>query len=385
LITCSPGLVDSLQKELSQLGFAAESSHLAGVEISASLDDTLLLNLSLRTAYNVLYLLRDFTCHHADDLYQQTVKIPWEEIIPPDEYLTVISRVDNPTINNTMFPNLKVKDAIVDRIKQKTGRRPDAGPDRNHVVINLYWKQSRCWLYLNTSGVKLSDRNYRKIPHKAPMRESLAAAVIMATEYQGRRPLVNPMCGSGTLAIEAALIASGRTPGLLRDNFGLMHLRSFDAYTWKSLRIELRKKSKNIKPAPIIASDIDPQAITAARKNALTAGVEHLIDFHVCDFADTPIPDEEGFIILNPEYGSRMGELQELEKSYRRIGDFFKQKCSGYTGYIFTGNLELAKKIGLRTSRRIPFFNADIECRLLKYDLYSGSRKNRNHSDQQQS
>ena len=163
------------------------------------------LNLWLHTAFAVLYMLDEFECRDAEALYRATVKLPWEDIIPADEYISIVSYVDNPTINNSMFPNLKLKDAIVDRIMKKEHRRPDSGPQRTNIVINLYWKDDRAWLYLNTSGNKLSDRGYRRIPHKAPMQETLAAAVIMATGYTGETPLVAPMCGSGTLAIEAAL------------------------------------------------------------------------------------------------------------------------------------------------------------------------------------
>jgi putative N6-adenine-specific DNA methylase len=282
-----------------------------------------------------------------------------------------------------MYANLKVKDAIVDRISHETGSRPDSGKERDCVVVQLYWNDDRCWLYLNTSGQKISDRNYRKMPHKAPLRESLAAAIIMATEYDGTQSLVCPMCGSGTLAIEAALIASRRVPGLLRSNYGFMHMKYFDEPAWQQMRKSALKQSKGrggkaaVKLAPIIATDIDGKAVEAARKNAMTAGVSHLIDFGVCDFADTTIPPAPGTIVLNPEYGLRLGEVKKLQKTYERIGDFFKQKCAGYTGYIFTGNLDLAKKVGLRTSRRFEFYNANIECRLLKYELYAGTRKKR--------
>jgi 23S rRNA (guanine2445-N2)-methyltransferase len=245
----------------------------------------------------------------------------------------------------------------------------------------LYWKGDQCWLYLNTSGQKISDRAYRKIPHSAPLRESLAAAIILATGYDGSVPLICPMCGSGTLAIEAALIASQRAPGLLRSNFGFMHLKVHDESAWQELRSAALKQSKkrggkaSFKPARIVATDIDPKAVEAARKNALTAGVAHLIDFSVCDFAETAVEPGEGIILLNPEYGERLGEIKKLEQTYKRIGDFFKQKCAGYTGYIFTGNLDLAKHVGLRTRRRIPFYNANIECRLLEYELYAGTHK----------
>jgi len=211
------------------------------------------------------------------------------------------------------------------------------------------------------------------------LREALAAGIIIETGYDGSVPLLLPMCGSGTLAIEAALIAANRPPGLLRGNLGFMHLKDFDTSAWQSLRKEVlasgKKLLKNKTIAPIIATDIDPEAVNAAQKNAKTAGVDHLIKFDVCDFADTDVPDGHGIILLNPEYGRRLGNTDQLAETYERVGDFFKQKCSEYTGYVFTGNLDLAKKIGLRVSRRLSFFNGDIECRLLKYELYTGSRK----------
>lgn len=386
LITCGPGLADYLRPEIEALGHTVESTHPGGIEISGSLQDAMNLNLHLQTAYNVLYLLKQFNCTSPNDLYKEVSSIPWEQIIPPEEYLSVVSRVDTPSIDNTMFASLKVKDAVVDRMVKKTGSRPDSGKERNAIVIHLYWRDDRVWLYLNTSGTKLTDRGYRKLPFKAPMRESLAAGVIMATGYDGSVPLVNPMCGSGTLAIEAALLAAKRPVGLLRSNYGFMHFKDFDADNWKTMRTEAakagKKLAKNNPVAPIIASDISTEAIWAAKKNALTAGVDHLIQFHVCDFNDTPFPEDKGLVVINPEYGERMGELRKLETTYNQIGDFFKQKCAGYTCYLFTGNPQLGKKVGLKTSRKIPFFNGNIECRLLKYDMYEGTRRQPKKDDQ---
>ena len=183
------------------------------------------------------------------------------------------------------------------------------------------------------------------------------------------------MCGSGTLAIEAALIALDRAPGLLRSNYGFMHLKGFDESSWKTLRRKIRAEAKDRLDGRIIATDISQQAVEAAKKNAMTAGVDRFIEFGVCDFSETPVPTNGGVVILNPEYGERLGEIEKLKETYRKIGDFFKKKCQGYKGYVFTGNLDLAKKVGLRTKRRIPFYNGPIECRLLEYDLYEGSRK----------
>jgi putative N6-adenine-specific DNA methylase len=380
LITCSAGLVDYVRQEVEALGYQTGDYHKTGLEIQGDQYDAMQLNLHLRTAYNVLYQLKQFECYSPNELYRNVKDLPWEDIISPDEYLSVVGRINTEHVKNSMYANLKVKDAIVDRIAEATGSRPDSGKDRDKVVVQFYWKGNFCRLYLNTSGQKLSDRGYRKMPHKAPLRESLAAAIIMATGYDGSTPLVCPMCGSGTLAIEAALIGSGRAPGLLRSNYGFMHLKYYDRQKWRQLRSEALKKSKTrggkagFKPARIIATDIDAGAVEASRKNAMTAGVPHLIDFDVCDFAESAIPPEPGIIIMNPEYGLRLGEIEKLSITYKRIGDFFKQKCAGYTGYIFTGNPALSKKVGLRTSRRIEFYNGNIECRLLKYELYAGKK-----------
>jgi putative N6-adenine-specific DNA methylase len=207
------------------------------------------------------------------------------------------------------------------------------------------------------------------------MAESLAAAVVSATGWTGEGNFVNPMCGSGTLAIEAALLAQGRPPGLLRSQYGFMHLKGFDDDTWQKIRQEARVLPKRKFTGRIIASDLRADAIEAARQNARTAGVEQLIEFKDCDFAETPVPEGGGVVLFNPEYGMRLGEEKELEPVYRRIGDFFKKQCLGYTGYVFTGNLLLGKMIGLRSSRRILFFNANIECRLLAFKLYEGTKR----------
>jgi len=376
LVTCGPGLEGHLNAEVGGLGFEIVSSHTGGIITRGSFNDCMKLNLYLRTAYNVLYLLKEFRCGSSEALYKQVSHLPWENIISPEEYLCVLSRVDTFSINNSMYPSLKVKDAIVDRIYKKVGSRPDSGPDRNKVVVNLFWKNDRAWIYLNTSGLKLSDRNYRKMPHKAPLRESLAAGIIMSTGYDGSQDIVLPMCGSGTLAIESALIAMNKPPSGLRNNFGFTHTKVFDKQIWKQIRNDARKAArKGPQQKRIIATDIDGEAITAARQNAKTAGVEHLIEFNVCDFADTDVPKGEGIVIVNPEYGLRLGELEKLEKEYKRIGDFFKQNCVGYTGYIFTGNKKLAGKVGLKTSARMIFFNGKIECRLLKYEMYEGTKQ----------
>jgi 23S rRNA G2445 N2-methylase RlmL len=377
LITCAKSITPFLREELLQLGFPVLSETIAGIATEGTMDDTLRLNLHLRTAHRVLFLIKEFTVHNADALYGAVSKIEWQRYIEKDGYLCVRSSVDNPSIRDSRYANVRCKDAIVDRIRGKCGQRPDSGPAKDKTVVNLYWKDDQCSIYFDTSGESLSRRGYRKIPMAAPMQETLAAAVIMATGWNGSSHFINPMCGSGTLAIEAAQIALKKAPGLLRNNYGFMHIKGFNEALWNNLRTQAKRETRKTFGYKIIATDIRRDAVEATRRNALTAGVEHLIEFAVCDYSETAVPDGNGIVIFNPEYGERMGKIRELESVYTGIGDFLKQKCRGYNGYIFTGNPELAKNVGLRTKRRIPFFNGGIECRLLEYELYEGSRKNK--------
>ena len=377
VVTCAKGISSYLGEEILGLGLPILSEGISNIETEGSLEDTLRLNLFLHTGHRVLFLLKEFKARHPEELYKRVIDIPWEDYFSKDSTLCVTSSVDTETIRDSRFANVKCKDAIVDRFQQRIGKRPDSGPERTGVVVHLYWKVDRCLVYLDTSGEPLSKRGYRKIPLEAPMQETLAAAVVLATEWKGEGNFVNPMCGSGTLAIEAAGIAIGKAPGLLRNNFGFMHLKAYRAETWKELRKKARTQSRKTPGGKIVATDMRPEAVQAAKQNAMTAGVEHLIEFGVCDYSETSVPDLGGVIVLNPPYGERLGDRKQLESLYQGIGDFFKKKCQGYRGYIFTGNMDLSKEVGLRTKRRLPFYNGEIECRLLEYELYEGSRKSK--------
>jgi 23S rRNA G2445 N2-methylase RlmL len=373
-VTCPNRLAPWLAEEVRALGMPVEELP-AGIITEGTLVDAMRLNLHVRTGHRVLYLLDEFEAYDPDEMYDGVRSIAWEEWLDVDGYVSVVSSVDTPSIDNSLFANVRCKDAIVDRMVDRFGSRPDSGSRTDRAVVFLYWHGEECGVYLDTSGDTLSNRGYRRMPWKAPMRESLAAAVVLATGWRGEGNFVNPMCGSGTLAIEAAMIATGRAPGLLRDNFAFMHLRGFDQGVWEGLRADARRAARKRFDGVIVASDISPDAIAAARRNAATAGVDHLIELHIGDFAETPIPDGGGVVVLNPEYGARLGDERKLVGTYTAIGDFFKQRCSGYTGYIFTGNPHLAKQVGLRAKRRIPLFNSTIDCRLLEYELYAGTRK----------
>ena len=417
LVTCPKGVSPYLNTEIEALGFPVLAELDTAIQIEGTLEDTLILNLHLRTAQRVLYQLETLSVNTPGSLYGKLNDIPWETLLHDSgkaAYVCVTSIVDNPLITDSRFVNVKVKDAIVDRIRDKCGKRPDSGPDKDKAVIHVYWKNDQAYVYLDTSGERLSLRGYRKIPLQAPIQETLAAAVIMATGWKGEGAFINPMCGSGTLAIEAAFIALTRAPGLLRNNYGFMFIKGFPEALWQALRKKAKDNTKKKLPAKIIATDIDKNAVLAAKQNAQTAGVEHLIEFNTCSYENTPIPEEGGIIILNPPYGERMDvtvnkneyrsdkqeikrghkliirradqrrdkanrieskTLAKLESLYQGIGDFFKKIGGSYRGYIFTGNLEMVKKVGLRTKQRIILYNGEIECRLLEYELYTGSMK----------
>jgi putative N6-adenine-specific DNA methylase len=312
---------------------------------------------------------------NADAIYKNLLDYPWENVLPENGYFSITSNVNNPTINNSMYANLRVKDAIVDRLREKRGVRPSTGSALTGAVFNLFWKNENAEIFIDTSGDSLGRHGYRKIPGQAPMLEALAAATILATRWDRKSPFVNPMCGSGTIAIEAAMIATNRRPGLFRTNYAFMHLLGYDEAVYLREDTLLEEQIMDVPGLRIIATDYSARAIENSRKNAIAAGVASLIEFSVCDFAATEIPPGvPGIFYVNPEYGERLGDIKELELTYSRIGDFMKQHCGGYFGYLFTGNLELAKKIGLKAKRRIEFYTSTIDCRLLEYELYSGSR-----------
>lgn len=376
IVTCSNRLSSFLQSEVEELGFKPVRVFKTGVELKGTVADCIKLNLNLRCASQVLFSISEFTARNADDLYNALLHFEWEDVIVADSYFSITSNVDNATINNSLFANVKVKDAIVDRFRNRTGLRPNSGPALDKAVVHLYWKEELAEVFIDTSGETLSKHGYRKIPGKAPMLEALAAATLLATKWDRTSAFINPMCGSSTIAIEAALLATNRRPGLYRSNYAFMHLVGFEETMYTTQRQRLNEIIKEVPGLQIIATDISGDAINISTINAGAAGVAELIEFATGDFETTPIPqDQSGVIYFNPEYGDRLGVEAELKITYGRIGDFMKKQCKGYTGYIFTGNLELAKKIGLKPKRRIEFFTSKIDCRLFEYELYAGTKR----------
>jgi len=374
VINCQPGISPVLKNEIESLGYRVLSVDNTGVSMEGGWEEVMDLNFNLRTASRVLWTIRSFEAKNPNELYEEAKKTPWNKLIPKDGFISIHSFVKNDYIRDTSFANLKLKDAIVDQMTETTGNRPNSGKEKDRTVIFMFWYESKCTIYFDTSGETIAKHGYRKMPFKAPMMESLAAACVQSSAWKpGKDHFINPMCGSGTLAIEAALLATNRPPRLLRDNYGFMHIDGYNPETWEAQKSKQRINSKI--EGKIIASDLSGLAINAAIENAKNAEVADLIEFEKAPFEKTNIPEGPGVVMINPEYGDRLGEIEELEKIYEQLGDFFKQQCQGKMGYIFTGNANLAKRIGLRTKSKKQFFNARIECRLLEYELYGGSRK----------
>lgn len=332
--------------------------------------DALKLNLKIRTAHRVLIPLLNVEAKNLDHLYRHAMSIPWEDWIEPDGYFTVHGAVHNDTVRDTRMPALKIKDAIADRMREKTGQRPNSGRDTNGAAVFFIWHERSLRIFMDTSGEPLSRRGYRLLPGEAPMQEPLAAACIKATEWDAKSPFISPMCGSGTPAIEAALMAKGRAPGSFRKHFAFMAIKGYHEEAEASWLAEKERAAAEELPSSemprIIATDISREAIRIARANAKAARVEQFISFGVCDFADTALPQSPGTIFMNPEYGDRLGDRQGLIPLYRRIGAWLGDHRDFHSA-ILTASPMLARETGLRFNNPVPFFNGPIECRLLRF------------------
>jgi len=401
IISCAKELSRWTELEVRDLGYQPIEVTENTVVVRGSMRNVMELNLKLRTAHRVLVPLLRTRCRNIKDLYGAVSSIDWENLLEADGYFSVSSIVHNRTIRDTRIPSLYAKDAIVDRMRDKCQRRPDCGGENIGAAVFIYWELEELIVYLDTSGEPLSKRGYRKIPGSAPMQETLAAACIMAMHWDRKSPFVSPMCGSGTPAIEAAMMAMNRAPGSLKGHFAFQSIKDYSRIIpgesapkvaprqhngatpeqiWKEIVLAAKAEERTSDLPPIIATDISPEAIENAHTNAIAAGVAPYIQFKACDFADTPVPkDAAGCVFFNPEYGIRLGTYEELVPVYERIGSFMHEKCQGYTGGLITGNPDLARLVDLYYKTRVPFFNGPIDCRLFIYPGCELKGQNVNH------
>ncbi|MEM7550073.1 MAG: class I SAM-dependent RNA methyltransferase [Bacteroidota bacterium] len=375
LITCNPSIPPYLSRELTELDYQTDKVDRLNVTTKGTLTDCIRLNYGLRTANRVFYKVGELKVNKIDDLYSELYTIPWEELIPAAGTFSVHSFVINDDVKDTRYPNLLAKDAVVDRIRKKTGSRPNSTSSRDFAGVYFYWTTDICEVFIDTSGETIAKHGYRENPFKAPLQEALASALLNETEWSEKERMINPMCGSGTFAIEAALKARNIAPGRFRKNWAFMHLVGFRKKILVDVTNAFRRNEIEVEGVNIWASDISKQAVEAARTNAEHAGVSEHIHFEVIDFRKTTVPNGDGVVFMNPEYGERLGKDKDLEELYSEIGAFLKQKCTNKRAFVFSGNLDLVKSIGLKPSSKKLFYNAKIECRLLEYELYEGSKK----------
>lgn len=390
IVSCAKELSQWTEREVVSMGYRPIEVTENTVVVRGAMRDVMQLNLWLRTAHRVLVPLLRTTCRNIRDLYHAVKSIDWENQIEADGYFSVSSVVHNLTIRDTRIPALYAKDAIADRMREQCQRRPDSGGENKGSAVFIYWERDEAIIYLDTSGEPLSKRGYRRIPGSAPMQETLAAACIMALGWKGKEPFLSPMCGSGTPAIEAAMMAMNRAPGALKGHFAFQsikgyrriipgesaptvaprqHLGASPEQIWREIVLDAKAREKTADMPRIIATDISPEAVENAHSNAIAAGVAPYIEFKACDFGETPVPaGERGCVFFNPEYGIRLGDPQELAPVYARIGRFMNEQCHGWTGGLITGNPDLARLVNLYYRNRVPFFNGPIDCRLFIYE-----------------
>jgi putative N6-adenine-specific DNA methylase len=369
--TAAKGLEEALAAEIRRLGLRVDSVAPGGVSFAGGREACYRSNLWLRVANRVLIPIARFPAASAEDLYRGVRGLDWERWIPPDRTLAVDANVrDSKALAHSGFVALKTKDAIVDAVRAASGgRRPSVDAKDPDVRVNAHLARGECVVSLDSSGAGLHQRGYRLDRNEAPLRETLAAGLVELCGWDGSVPLVDPMCGSGTIAIEAALKATGRAPGRRRAGCGFQRWPDFDAGLWERLlrEADARVSERGVR---VLGSDISGEAVRAARANAERAGVGAVVRFEEADLFELEPPPPQGVLLFNPPYGERLGEVDRLRDSYRRIGDWLKRRCKGWTAWMLAGNRELIKSVGLRPSRRIVLFNGPIECRLLRFDLY---------------
>lgn len=367
--TVARGLEEIAARELEILGATEVRSDFAGVHFVG--DKALLYraNLWARTIFRILVPIAKVKSFTPQELYRSVQKINWAAYLDPNMTIAVNCTGKNKNLNHTHFTALQIKNAIVDWQQQKQGIRSSVDTNNPDLTINAHIEHNRCILSLDSSGASLHRRGYRLAMGNAPLKETLAAALLEIAEWTADLPFLDPLCGSGTLPIEAALKALNIAPGIYRQ-FGFQNWLDFDPELWQTILHDARDRQLAELSIPIIGSDRHLDVIRQAFSNAAKCGLDDYVKFARQELSTVEPPAERGIIICNPPYGKRLGQEAELGELYTLLGDIFKQRFTGWTAYILTGSKQLAKKVGLRTSSRIQVYNGSIPCTLLKYELY---------------
>lgn len=367
------GLEDVLVNELMKLGARDIVPFKRGVSFTGDKGFMYKANLCLRTALKVLVPIYSFTANNEHELYEKMKEYEWEELLNTDDTLAINATVNSDEFNHSLYVSQKTKDAICDRFVDKFDVRPNVDLDRPTLRIYVHIFRNQVNVSLDSSGDSLFKRGYRVDIDTAPMKEVLAAGMVLLSNWQPHLPLIDGMCGSGTLGIEAALYANNIPPGVFREEFGFMKWHDFDKELWDKIYESSINRIKDDMPN-IISSDIDVVPLEMAKRNGAVAKVDDVIQYEHISFFDLMPTKPHGTILLNPPYDERI-KMEDTNAFYKQIGDKLKKDFGGWTCWIISSNMEAIKSIGLHPSKKMTLFNASLECKLLKYEMYSGSKK----------
>ncbi|MBE9137945.1 RNA methyltransferase [Nodosilinea sp. LEGE 07088] len=368
--TVARGLEALAAQELEQLGAHHVVPDFCGVAFAGDRALLYRVNLWSRLVFRVLVKLAECPCRDADDLYRGVQTIDWRLYLPPDLTFAVDATGKNRHLNHTHFTALQVKNAVVDQQRQHWGERSTIDIQHPEVRLNVHIKQDTCTISLDSSGSSLHRRGYRPAVGAAPLKESLAAALVTLTGWTGEVPLLDPLCGSGTLPIEASLMALNMAPGLFREDYGLHTWPDFDGDLWDDLYQQAEESRKPELGVWVGGCDRDPDSIHQARINAQRCDLADQLNLWAEDLADLEAPADSGYLLCNPPYGERLGADTDLGAFYKLLGDVLKQRFKGWTAFVLSGNKELARYIGLKSAQRVAVYNGTLPCQWLKYELY---------------
>lgn len=377
------GVEQTLQEELKELGYNEVTVLNRAVQLKGSWKDVYFLNLHLRCAISVLVELAKFRIRDEKDLYKQAMKIDWTSYFDVDKTFAVKGAVFSSLFSHTQFPYLLVKDAIVDTFRDKMGERPDVNIKTPQLMFDLYIKDQDVTLSFNTSGVPLYQRGYRSETGFAPINEVLAAAMIRMSGWDRKSTFIDPFCGSGTLLIEAALLATGIPSCIERQHFAFKNMKNFDAEYWQQLQDEVSSKIKNWSTESLgfelLGSDIDAEMIFKAKRNLRGLPIARVVELSVNSFEENNYEGKApGVLICNPPYGERLhGDKgqDDIEEMYENMGSWFKKELSGFTCWVISSNEDALKAVGLKPSKKIKLFNGDLDCSFRAYQMFQGSHK----------
>jgi putative N6-adenine-specific DNA methylase len=367
------GLEDVLVNELMKLGARDIVPFKRGVSFTGDKGFMYKANLCLRSALKVLVPIYSFTANNEHELYDKMKEYEWEELLHTDDTLAINATVNSDEFNHSLYVSQKTKDAICDRFVDKFSVRPNVDLDRPTLRIYVHIFRNQVNVSLDSSGDSLFKRGYRVDIDTAPMKEVLAAGMVLLSNWQPHLPLIDGMCGSGTLGIEAALFANNIPPGVFREEFGFMKWHDYDKALWDTIYESSVNRIKDDMPQ-IISSDIDIVPLEMAKRNGAVAKVDDVIQYEHISFFDMMPTRPHGTILLNPPYDERI-KMEDTNAFYKQIGDKLKKDFGGWTCWIISSNMEAIKSIGLHPSKKMTLFNASLECKLLKYEMYSGSKK----------